>query len=223
MQCDHVGMRSLYHFTLSPFSRRTRLALAHKGVTVELKEARQNPFYQDEVKKLWPLKTVPVFVDDEGHAIGDSTAIAHYLDAAYPNAPLLFPNGSEARRATMEVTTLVDGALNTINDLGTRYYPLHNAEGWKTVTDEMVGRAQGALNMLAARVTRSGVGALTSAGWCAADIWLFTLVAWLEGLPARGNTSSNIAQILSLPWSLPTPLSRWADGHRDRTDIRAVG
>jgi glutathione S-transferase len=216
-------MRSLYHYTLSPFSRRTRLALAHKGVTVELKEARQNPFYQDEVRKLWPLRTVPVFVDDEGRALGDSTAIAHYLDAAYPNAPLLFPNEAEARRTTLEITTLVDGVLNTITDMGTRYYPLHGSDAWKSVSNEMCGRAQGALSGLSDRVGKIGPGPLTRAGWCAADIWLFTMVTWLEGLPARANTSANIAQIIALQWTLPAPLSRWADAHRDRTDVRAVG
>jgi glutathione S-transferase len=216
-------MRTLYHFTQSPFSRRTRLALAHKGIKVELKEARQNPFFQDEAKKLWPLRTVPVLVEEDGQALGDSTAIAHYLDAAYPNAPALYPIDAKARRVTMEVTTLVDGALAPLTDLGARYYALHTNEAWASVTGEAVGRAQAALNSLADRVSRNGVGALTSAGWCAADIWLFTLTTWLEGLPARASSSANIAQIMTLGWTLPTPLSRWADGHRERAEVRALG
>jgi hypothetical protein len=141
----------------------------------------------------------------------------------YPQAPLLFPNAPDARRTTMEIVALTDGALNTIVDVGTRYFPLNTDDAWKAVTTEMLGRAQAALTTLAERVSRSGVGPLTKAGWCAADIWLFSMVAWIEGLPARASSSANITQILSLPWSLPTPLSRWADGHRDRPDVRALG
>ena len=32
-------MRTLYHFRASPFARRARLALAHKGLEVELRDA----------------------------------------------------------------------------------------------------------------------------------------------------------------------------------------
>jgi glutathione S-transferase len=221
-RCDHRRMPSLYHFALSPFSRRTRLALAHKGVSVELKEARQNPSFAEEAKKLWPLRTIPVFVDDGGQAVGDSTAIARYLDAVYPEAPRLFPTDVEACRITMEITTLVDGALNGIIDVGTRYYALHTAEAWGSASGEILARAQGALDALADRAARKS-GTLTSSGWCAADIWLFTMVAWLEGLPARASTSQNIAQIMTLKWELPAALSRWASAHRERADVRALG
>lgn len=214
-------MRTLYHFAVSPFSRRTRLALAHKGLEVELRDARATPAYMDEVRALNPLRTAPVLVD-EGRALADSGVITHYLDGAYPDLPALWPKERDARYAALAIAQLVDGALGTLVDVGTHYYALHGDAAWKKVTQEMVGRAQGALNALGDRVAAIGPRVLTDAGWCAADMWLYTAVAWLEGLPARASANSNVAQIVSLAWSVPASLSRWAEAHRLRADVRAL-
>ena len=216
-------MRTLYHFPMSPFSRRTRLVLAHKKLEVSLKDARAEPSLHEEAKKLWPLRTIPVLVDDDGRAVGDSTAISHYLDAAHPTAPRAWPAAPTALRSALEITALVDGALNTIIDLGTRYYALRTHDAWSKVQEEMLGRAQGALDVLADRAASRGTRTLTDAGWCVADMWLFTTTAWLEGLPARAASFANIAQVLSIPWSLPAPLVQWADGFRDHADVKSLG
>ncbi|HEV3191381.1 MAG TPA: glutathione S-transferase N-terminal domain-containing protein, partial [Polyangiaceae bacterium] len=71
-------MRILYHFTHSPFARRVRLALAHKGLDVELREGRDNPASMAEARRLVPLKTLPVLVDGD-QVLGDSTAITRWL------------------------------------------------------------------------------------------------------------------------------------------------
>src|SRR5580693_7449807 len=112
-------MRALYHFPSSPFSRRTRLALAHKGLAAELRDARANPAFQEEARKLVAFRTIPVFVD-EGRAMGDSTAIVHWLDLAYPQGPRLWPVGEDAEDA-LQLAALVDVFLNNVIDLGTRY------------------------------------------------------------------------------------------------------
>jgi hypothetical protein len=52
---------------------------------------------------------------------------------------------------------------------------------------------------------------------------LFTMVAWFLGLAARRGTSANVAQVLSLGFTLPGPLSTRADAHRDREDVHALG
>jgi glutathione S-transferase len=216
-------MRTLYVFPTSPFSRRTRLALAQKSLDVELKDARADATFRAEAKKLWPLRTIPVFVDEGGHAVGDSTAIAHYLDARYPASPRTWPTDPTALRAALEIAALVDGALNTIIDVGTRYYALSSDAAWPKVQDELLGRAQGALDRLSERAVARGAKTLTDAGWCAADRWLFTMVAWVEGFPERAPTNPNIAQILTLPWSLPAPLVAWAAPFHERADVKALG
>jgi hypothetical protein len=48
------------------------------------------------------------------------------------------------------------------------------------------------------------------------------MIAWMEGLPARA-AQANIAQILSLAYTIPAPLSRWAEAHALRSDVRALG
>ncbi len=220
------GMRTLYHYQFSPFSRRTRLALAYKGLACELKEGRSNPAFAEEARKLWALRTVPVLVEEDGRAIGDSTAISRYLDAAYPGPRPLWPTEPEAVRTCVEVAALVDGALNLLIDLGTRYHALHDHASWKLVREELVGRAQSALDALGARVAAIGPRPLTGAAmetWCAADIWLYTAVAWLDGLPARAPQNQNVTQIVALPWALPASLLRWCEAFRERDDVRALG
>ena len=59
-------MRRLFHFPTSPFARRVRLALAHKGLTTELCDVRAHPEFLEESRRLSPLKTIPVLVEEDG-------------------------------------------------------------------------------------------------------------------------------------------------------------
>jgi hypothetical protein len=49
------------------------------------------------------------------------------------------------------------------------------------------------------------------------------MVAWLEGLPARAQTFPPVRAVASLGWTLPPALSSWADAHRRREDVLALG
>jgi glutathione S-transferase len=212
--------RILYHFRYSPFSRRVRLAVAHKKLEVEMREARENPAWAEEARCRVPSRTFPVFVDGE-RALGDSSAIVHWLDRAYPQAPRLWPDGEDAH-AAFEAAALVDVALQTTVDLGTRYFALRNDPAWGQVKGEMTGRAQGALDALGMRASALGRPTIAEAGWSAADMWLLAAVLWFEGMPARAAASPNIANILTLGITLPTPLSKWADAHRQRSEVVAL-
>ena len=214
-------MRTLYHYVYSPFSRRTRLALAHKGLDYELRDPRETPAFVEEARKLVPFRTIPVLVDGE-RAMGDSTAIVNWLDRAYPDAPRLWPVGADSADA-FQIAALVDVALNGVIDAGTRYYPLRNDAAWPTVKTEMVGRAQTAANALGQRASSLGRATVSKDGWSAADIWLLTMVLWFESMPARVATAANIRQIVELGFELPRALSTWADAHRGRDDVKALG
>jgi glutathione S-transferase len=216
-----MDARILYHFALSPFSRRVRLALAHKSLASELRDGRADPALLDEARAHTPLRTLPVLLEPDGRALGDSTAIAHYLDHAYPDAPQLWPRADA--HAVFEVATLVDVALNTLVDLGTRFYAARASDAWPGIQKEMIGRAQRALDALGDRVEKLAQPTVSRSGWCAADMWLFTAAAWLEGLPSRAPTNANVAQVVSLGWSLPPALSSWMDAHRARSDVHALG
>jgi glutathione S-transferase len=213
-------MRTLYHFPHSPFSRRTRLALAHKGLACELRDAREQPAFRDEARGLVAFRTIPVLVDG-GRAMGDSTAIVHWLDNAYPGAPRLWPNGDDAADA-LQVAALVDVVLNGVVDVGTRYYALRGDAAWDGVKSEILGRAVRAAQALATRTAEVRRSTIASVGWSAADMWLLTMTLWFEGLPARAATNQLVAQVLGLGFELPAALSRWADAHRDRGDVRAL-
>ncbi|MBT4879548.1 MAG: glutathione S-transferase family protein [Alphaproteobacteria bacterium] len=103
-------MRKLYHFSICPFSRKVRLALAEKMQEVELVLER---FWdrRPEFLSQNPLAQVPVLVDkvpkdatgSNEFTIADSNAICEYLDDQYPERPLM----GETPRAKAEVRRLV--------------------------------------------------------------------------------------------------------------------
>ncbi len=161
---------------------------------------------------------------DGTHALGDSVAITRWLDAAYPNAPRLWPNDdADDAHLALEVAAHVDHALDAIVNTGTRYYALHGDGAWATVTGEMTTRAQLALDALAQRVATMGRATVARSGWSAADMWLLTAVVWLRGLPGRVESSPNAKQIMHVGgWSVPSALASWAEAHASRADVRAL-
>jgi glutathione S-transferase len=93
----------------SPFCWRSKMALAHKGLAVETVPWR----FTEKDKLPQPnAGRVPVIVDD-GHVVHDSTAIADYLEARYPDRPSLF--GDAAARA---LTRFVQNWTETILQTG---------------------------------------------------------------------------------------------------------
>ncbi len=214
-------MRVLYHFRNSPFSRRARLALAHKGLEVELREAREQPQHHEEIKRRSPFVTIPALVEDDGRVLADSGTIAHYLDHAYPDRPRLWPGGADAF-AVFEIQILVDVALDSLVAAGNRFHRLHGDPAWSDVRATEVDRIQRAFTALADRVTHLGRSTVADSGWSAADMWLYTATMWLTTMPARAPNHAVSRQILALGWQLPDALVAWAALHADRADVRAL-
>ena len=93
-------MRFLYHFWLSPFSRKVRLALREKNLEFEL-QLEKYWERRDEFLSRSPAGEVPVLQEPNGLVLADSQAICEYLDDAYPEPPLLggfSEQRAEARR-----------------------------------------------------------------------------------------------------------------------------
>jgi glutathione S-transferase len=80
----------------SPFCWRARLALAHKGLTPEIRAIK---FTEGEKVAFSGQTKVPVLVDGQ-KVIHDSWGIACHLEDAYPDAPALFdgPGGQAVTR-----------------------------------------------------------------------------------------------------------------------------
>lgn len=77
----------------SPFCWRVRMAIAHKGLEAEVVPWR---FTEATALRFARHDKVPVFVDGE-QVVVESTAIAAYLDATYPDRPALFRGDAASR------------------------------------------------------------------------------------------------------------------------------
>jgi len=214
-----MAARILYHFKMSPFSRRARLALAHKRLasTTELRDARAEPAHMDEMKRLSALSTLPVFVDGT-HVLVDSASILHYLDAAYPDAPALFSSDLEGRVRALETIALCDSILNPVVDLGSRYFPLSACEAWVSTVAERRERIDDAFERLVAVAPSLG----KDGAWGAGEISLFSMILWFCGLPGRIGQTPAIERILALGVDVPAELLTWAEPFQTREDVLAL-
>jgi glutathione S-transferase len=84
-------MLTLYDFELAPNPRRARIFMAEKNidykkVAINLRELEQ---FSDAFKSVNPRCTVPALVNEDGHCFADNASIAAYLEARFPEPPLL--------------------------------------------------------------------------------------------------------------------------------------
>jgi len=85
-------MIKLYHVPLSFNSRRVWIALLEKGLNFELIEMKlDGDQFTPEFLKLNPFHHIPMLVDGDFRVI-ESFAILDYLEAKYPDPPLLPSN-----------------------------------------------------------------------------------------------------------------------------------
>ena len=84
-------MITLYDCATAPSPRRARILLAEKGIThhtiqVDLKAGEQ---MGDAFRAINPQCTVPALRTEEGAVLTDNAAIAAYIEARYPQPPLM--------------------------------------------------------------------------------------------------------------------------------------
>jgi glutathione S-transferase len=100
--------RVLHQFPISHYCEKTRWHLDLKRLDYRLRNLL--PGVHGVVNwKVAGLRTVPVLVDN-GRAVGDSTAIALYLEEQYPEAPLL-PRDPTERARVLETEAYFDETL----------------------------------------------------------------------------------------------------------------
>jgi glutathione S-transferase len=90
-------MITLYDCATAPSPRRARILLAEKGVaheTVHI-DLRQGEQLGEAFRALNPQCTVPALRTEEGQVLTDNAAIAAYLEARYPEPPLMGRSPSE--------------------------------------------------------------------------------------------------------------------------------
>jgi glutathione S-transferase len=84
-------MITLYDCATAPSPRRARILLAEKGVAHETVQVdlRNGEQLGDAYRRINPQCTVPALRTEEGILLTDNAAIAAYLEARYPEPPLL--------------------------------------------------------------------------------------------------------------------------------------
>jgi glutathione S-transferase len=84
-------MITLYDCATAPSPRRARILLAEKHVVYETVpvDLRNGEQLSDAYRKVNPLCTVPALRTDEGTVLTDNAAITAYLEARFPQPPLL--------------------------------------------------------------------------------------------------------------------------------------
>ena len=93
----------LYESKSSPNSRRVRIFLAEKGITiptVPINLAAKEQF-SDAYGAINPRRVVPTLTLDDGTAIGEVLAIWRYLEEVYPEPPLMGSTPTDKALVTM--------------------------------------------------------------------------------------------------------------------------
>src|ERR1700688_588409 len=93
----------LYQSNASPNSRRVRIFLAEKAISmpivpVDLAAKEQ---FSDAYAAINPRRVVPTLVLEDGTAIGEVPAILRYLEETHPNRPLLGTSPKDKALVTM--------------------------------------------------------------------------------------------------------------------------
>jgi len=77
----------LYGSTISPFVRKVMAYAAEKGIELELKPVGIND-PDPRFRAASPFRKMPALVDGD-YSLADSSAIIHYLEARFPEPPLI--------------------------------------------------------------------------------------------------------------------------------------
>jgi glutathione S-transferase len=113
----------LYQSAGSPNSRRVRIFLAEKGLSIPLipVDLGKGEQHSEAYRAINPRRVVPTLVLEDGTAIGEVPAILRYLEEIHPQTPLLGVTAKERalvtmweRRVELEgFAAVMDGIRNT--------------------------------------------------------------------------------------------------------------
>jgi glutathione S-transferase len=96
-------MVTLYHAPASPNSRRVRMFLAEKGISMPLVsiDLAAGEQHGEAYRAINSRRVVPTLVLEDGTAIGEVLAIWRYLEEAYPSTPSLGTSPKDKALVTM--------------------------------------------------------------------------------------------------------------------------
>ena len=192
----------IYGFPLSPFVRKTLVALHEKGLEFELVPTNpQQP--TDDFAACSPFSKIPA-MEDDGFKLADSTAIIAYLDAKHVERPLL-PADPQARGRAVwfeEVadTVLVPAGVGMVVNrfLRPRIFGTEGDEEAAKASEEAIKKPLGYLEQAVSDgrwldaefsvgdiAIASTIKTLSYAGWNIDQATNPRLAAWYERMEAR--------------------------------------
>lgn len=113
-------MLKLYHTPISPNSRRVWITLLEKDVEFELIKLKlDGDQFQPEFLKLNPFHHIPV-LEDGDFSVFESLAILDYLEAKYPNPPLLPTEAKSLAKVRMVELVTINEVMPLLLPLATQ-------------------------------------------------------------------------------------------------------
>jgi glutathione S-transferase len=175
-------MITLYDCATAPSPRRARILLAEKGIAHETVQVdlRNGEQMGEAYRQINPQCTVPALRTEEGLLLTDNAAIAAYLDARYPEPPLMGRNPAEkAEIASWQWRVEFEGLM-----------PI--AEALRNSVPAMVNRA------LPGPVNYAQIPALAERGLARIGHFFDMLNAHLEGQDFIATEAISIADITAV-------------------------
>lgn len=203
--------RILYYHQQSNFSRKIRILLTEKNLDCELQEinlVNKSP----EFLKISPIGRVPVFVEQNGIVIWDSTLIAEYLDETYPQ-PSFYPNTGWERLECRKWEELADNLGDNIINLWILNLTSNSAPSrYRTKLEASINRL---LPIFEQQLAQSQY-LLGDEAWTAADVAALCSLGyyslrlkedWILQYPNLGNWFNKLHERESVKSTVPIPIN----------------
>ena len=181
----------LYQSASSPNSRRVRIFLAEKGLSIPLVavDLGKGEQHSEAYRAINPRRVVPTLVLEDGTAIGEVPAIMRYFDEAFPEKPLLGATPKDKgliamweRRAELEgFAAVMEGMRNKLAGLkGRAIAGPHDYEQIPALVERSVHRAKNFFEDFNARLEQ--VPFVAGERYSAADITTLVTLDFAKAL-----------------------------------------
>ncbi len=112
------SVMTLFSAATCPYSHRSRIVLAEKGITVEIVNVDLDHMPEDLID-LNPYQTVPTLVDRE-LVLYDSHVIMEYLDERFPHPPLMPVDPVSRAKARLAMYRIDKDWYSLLHDIDTK-------------------------------------------------------------------------------------------------------
>lgn len=196
--------------TPSPYARKVRITLAEKGVPFEL--VTEVPWNSTSATpKHNPLEKLPVLILDDGSSVYESRFILEWIEAKYPEPPML-PGNIDGKLFARQVEVVVDGVCDACVSLFWERHrdPDKQSAEWKA---RQMRKVDGGLKALAEWVgdrefiveDRFGLADVATGTLCRYLDVRFADLPWRDTHPNLAAYSDRIERRPSFAETVPVP------------------